>query len=144
MSHNSNKFDRAIGQLQAMLKIESAPLRRGALDYLPDIRPVFRMRSFNHQFHAGPGGRIAAKDSKGFLGPEDLAAGDIPSKAAGEAQPLRLLQVSFTLAQRLLRPYALGSFPGFPQRAVHRWHKPGYARFQNIIGGADFEGLNGH
>src|SRR3984885_2489086 len=127
-----------------MFMIEIKPLRRGTVDQLAGKSPVFRVTAFHYPLPPRLGRRIALKNSKGLVGPINLPARYVPAETSSAAQPLRLRQISLALPQRLFRSLALGPFPRFAQRAVHGGHQPGYARFQNIICGADLERFNRH
>src|SRR5580693_1436211 len=57
------------------------------------------MSSLEHELHCRLISRVAFKDAKGFLRPVEFPAGDIPTEAAGVAQPLRFCQIGFAALQ---------------------------------------------
>src|SRR5229473_1193878 len=116
MSHNSKVFDGTVGHHQPMLEIKTTSIVRGTLDDVPEKRTVFGMSPLNHQLHRGLRRWRAFKYSKGFIRPEDFSTHYVPTKTAGAAQQLRLCQVCFTPAQRLLRLLCSGDIHHRPNK----------------------------
>src|SRR6516162_9493425 len=124
MSNDFKIFDRAVGHHQPMLGAEIAPLDRGAINYLPDMRPIVRMSSIDHHLYSRLCRRLVFKYSISFIGPVDFPARDVPAETPRVAQLLRRRQIHLAPAQRFLGPLAFGSFAGFAQRTLHRWQEP--------------------
>src|SRR4029077_20801862 len=99
----------AIGHQQTMLGSKLAPLDRGAVDDLLQIRPVVRMSSVERQLNGRPYRRIAFEYPIGLIGPVDFSARRVPAEAPGAAQSLRLRQPHLALAQRLPGLLACGA-----------------------------------
>src|SRR6516225_6254633 len=80
MSNDSKIFDRAVGHHQPMLGAEIAHLDRGAINYLPDIRPIVRMSSIDHHLYCRLCRKLVFKYSISFIGPVDFPARDVPAE----------------------------------------------------------------
>src|ERR1700682_1762823 len=65
---------------------------------------IFRMSPLDNKFHGRFRRSVTLEDSEGFVRPDDLSAGDIPSKAPGTAQSLRFGQIHFAMQQRGFNP----------------------------------------
>src|SRR6266403_74971 len=65
---------------------------------------IFWVGALDDKFQGRLGRSVAFEDSKRFIRPGDLSAGNIPSKAAGTAQSLRFGQIHFAMQQRGLNP----------------------------------------
>src|SRR6516162_807947 len=89
MSNDFKIFDRAVGHHQPMLGAEIAPLDRGAINYLPDIRPIVRMSSIDHHLYCRLCRKLVFKYSISFIGPVDFPARDVPAETPRVAQLLR-------------------------------------------------------
>jgi hypothetical protein len=87
-------------------------------------------------------GRIQRYES--FLRPVDFPTGSIPTEVARVAQFLSLGQVSFTPSQGFFGSGEVDAFLRFPYRPLHRGHKSGQSRLENVIRRADFERFNRH
>src|SRR5258708_8879174 len=87
-----------------MLKIKICPCLGRAVDSLLHASSVVRMNSLEYQLQCWLNRSIVLKDVVGFLRPVDFSAENAPAEAASDAQLLRLGQVNFTPAQRLLGP----------------------------------------
>ena len=64
-----------------MFKIKTLPILRRTLDSLFYEAYVFRMNPLENKFHGRLHRSIELEDSKGFLGPDDLACGRVPTEA---------------------------------------------------------------
>ena len=144
MSHSSNVFDGAIGHQQAMLGSKLAPLDGGAVDDLPQTRPVVRMSSVKHQLNGRLYRKLAFEYPISLIGPVDFPARWVPAEVPGVAQSLRLRQIRLTPPKRLLGLLAFGTLSGFAQRALHGGHEPRQSRLHNTIRGPDFDRLDRH
>src|SRR6202011_4213324 len=107
-----------------MLGTKIAPIDRGTINDLPEMHPVVRMSSVDHDLHSGPCRRLAFKYSISLIGPVDFSGRSVPAETPRVAQLLRRCQIHHAPEQRLLGLLAFGSFPGSAQRALHRWHEP--------------------
>src|ERR1700739_837924 len=108
MSHDGDILDGSIRHQQSMFKIEISPIQRRALDCLLDEGHIFRMNPLKNEFHGGFRGGGVLEDSKGFLRPENLAAGGPPAETARLTEPLSLRQVRFPASQSGLSVFQLG------------------------------------
>src|ERR1700730_12876749 len=107
-----------------MLGTKIAPLDRGTINDLPEMHPVVRMSSVDHDLHSGLCRSLAFKYSIIPIGPVESSGRSVPAEPPRVAQLLRRCQIHLAPAQRLLGLLAFASFSGFAQRALHRWHEP--------------------
>src|ERR1700676_2681627 len=124
MSHNVDMFDRTIRHNQAIFMLKVLSILRRTLDGLSHQGHVFRMDPLENKFDVGYRRSVVLEDSKGFLGPDDLAGRDSPAETPRMTNPLGFRQVRLALAERLLGPLTFGPLCGFTQRTQHRRHKP--------------------
>src|SRR6266853_991798 len=93
MSDNTDIFYGTIRHQQAMFKIKIAPILQSTLNCLLRGSRVFRMNPLDDKFDGRYRRLVILEDSKGFLGPEDLAGGGPPAEAPRMTEPLGLFQV---------------------------------------------------
>src|ERR1700730_5722098 len=97
-----------------MFKIEIVPLLRHAIDALCYEGRIFRVNPLKNHFHSRFCSWVVLEDSKRFLRPDQLAAGNSPAEAPRVADPLCSLQVRLPalefLSQRLQALCRLGQF----------------------------------
>src|ERR1700674_2572632 len=113
MSHNVDMFDRTIRHHQAIFMLKILSILRSTLNGLFHRGRVFRMNPLEDQFDGRFRRSVVLEDSKGFLGPEDLAGAVPPAEASAMTEPLCFHQVRLALAERLLGPLAFGLLCGF-------------------------------
>src|SRR5690349_10657709 len=101
MSHNVDMFDRAIRHQQAMFKIKILSVLRRTFDGLSHEGRVFRMNPLENKFRGRFRRSVILEDSKGFLGPNELGGGRLPTEAPRMTEPLRFRQVRLALLQLL-------------------------------------------
>src|SRR5712692_3663237 len=100
-------LDGAVVQQEPVLEVEWFAVPRGAPQRALNEGDVVRVYPREHHVERWLGSTIEANQLVGFLRPEQLSSRDVPAEAAGEAQPLRLGQVGFAAAERLVRPRQL-------------------------------------
>jgi hypothetical protein len=88
MTHDPHMFDVAIRHQQSMFKIKILPVLQRALDCLFHEGRVLRMSLSENKFHGRFRPSVALEDSKSFLRPANLSAGDSPAETARVAQSL--------------------------------------------------------
>src|SRR2546427_5464666 len=88
-------LDGPLGQLQSMLEIKCFAVTRCSIDFLLHRRAIIWVNSREDKFHRRFRSWIALKDSERLVGPEDLAAGNLPPEATCVTQLLRFGQVGF-------------------------------------------------
>ena len=99
-------LDGPIRHQQSMLGDKILPILRRALDGLFHDSHVLRMNPLEHKFHGRLRRSVVLEDSKCFLRPEDLAAGNPPAEAPRMTEPLSFGQVRLA-APELLRQMLL-------------------------------------
>src|SRR4029077_775546 len=97
-----------------MFKIEVVPLLRHAIDALSHEGGIFRVKPLENHFHSRFRRWVVLENSKRFLRPDQLAAGNSPAEAPRMAEPLSTLEVRLPalefLSQRLQALGSLGQF----------------------------------
>src|SRR6266508_338067 len=102
MGDDVNVFDGTVWKQQTVFKIRVLSVAGCAIECLSHGEKVFWMDSLEHAFQCRFCSFVVLKDAKRLLRPEQLFAGQIPSKTAREAQPLCLGQIGFAAAERLV------------------------------------------
>ena len=90
---HANVPDRAIAQDQPMFQGKVVPVVRGAIERLAYGIEIVGMRTLQDGVERRRQGRLEIEDPERLFGPEQLAAGDVPAKAAGVAELLGLGEI---------------------------------------------------
>src|SRR5215813_10020668 len=96
-----------------MFKIKILPLPRNPINDLSDKRSVFRVSSLLYLFYGRLSSLVVFIYSKGFLGPGNLSAANIPAKTARVAQSLCFGQIDLTSPQGIFGEFAIGPLLAF-------------------------------
>src|SRR6266852_7915196 len=103
MSGDAHMFDGTVWQLQSMLEIRPGAITGRPIDMLLHETAIVGVHSRHDKFQRRFRSWIALKDSECLDGPEDLATGNLPSKASCVTQCLGFGQVCFASPNCLLR-----------------------------------------
>ena len=95
-------FHGTIGQLQPMLKIKPLGFTLRSIDVLLHHFAIAWMNSRENKVHRRLRFWTALKNSESLVGPEDLAARNLPAKAAGVTEFLGFGQIPFAPPDGLL------------------------------------------
>ena len=90
MGHDMDVFDGTVWKQKPTFKIHAGSVAGGLLEDLLHEDTVLGMDSIEHEFQRRLRSGVIPNDAKSLFRPEDFAARDLPSEAAGEAQSLRL------------------------------------------------------
>src|SRR5258706_6761103 len=87
-------LDRPVCHLQTRFDGELAGVARGAFYGVIEMRQVIRMNARTHHVDGGRDVRIKVEDPVHLLGPDQLSAGETPTRAARQADTLRFRENS--------------------------------------------------
>src|SRR5262245_48580627 len=123
-------LDGSVGQQQSMSEINREPVLRCSFRRLHHKNPVVRMGALKNQRNRWLQSWIEFENTIRFLRPYDFSTFDPPTKAAGQAEPLRFSQISLAATQGLFGPLSVFDvdicsvpFHNFPFR-VAQWLRP--------------------
>src|ERR1700739_1630679 len=112
MTHNANELHRAVRHAQPMFNIKSRSVSRCSIEPVRAKCSILLMCSLQYGFQCRLVRWVALKNSKSFVGPDDVPGGNDPSEAPGVARPLCCCQIGLTSRQCLLDTPTVQYFSG--------------------------------